>query len=414
MRGDGRIFEKPGSQYWHYEFWLDGEPVRGSTGKTDRDAAERVLRGKIEDAKRGDAVPHEERLRLGEPPGNGAARSSTRSACRSDVTLYGLLDADYRRNRYRSLDTMQSSWKHLTGYFGVKAKAVRIGRHIEQYIEDRRKENAAEASIRIELALLDRACKLAVEKKLLSPRSRPLIKKPPVDETRVREGFFRREAVERLCQHLPDVVADVVLFLFFCPWRVGAARRLEWRDYSEADRALTLRPEVNKTKHKEQIPVDSEHTPELMAVIEIQQARRRPDCPFIFHGRRCGTPRFDKKGNRQPCLGDFQKVWDRACEAIGMAGRIPHDLRRSGVKHYIDAGVDPHTVMKWSGHRTPSMLARYHIIDLDDLRRAGKKASEYRGPRDNVVRPDFGGTRTEPAQRDGKSRPASQGGSVRG
>ena len=49
------------------------------------------------------------------------------------------------------------------------------------------------------------------------------------------------------------------------------------------------------------------------------------------------------------CLGDFQKVWDRACEAIGMAGRTPHDLRRSGVKHYIDAGVDPHTVMKWSG-----------------------------------------------------------------
>jgi integrase len=37
---------------------------------------------------------------------------------------------------------------------------------------------------------------------------------------------------------------------------------------------------------------------------------------------------------------------------VGMTGRIPHDLRRSGVKHYIDAGVDPYTVMRWSGHRT--------------------------------------------------------------
>lgn len=36
------------------------------------------------------------------------------------------------------------------------------------------------------------------------------------------------------------------------------------------------------------------------------------------------------------------------------------DLRRSGVKHLIDAGVDPHTVMAFSGHRTPSMLRRYH------------------------------------------------------
>ena len=68
-----------------------------------------------------------------------------------------------------------------------------------------------------------------------------------------------------------------------------------------------------------------------------------------------------------------------------MAGRIPHDLRRSGVKHYIDAGNDPHVVMQWSGHRTTSMLLRYHIIDLDDLRRAGRKASDYRGPKEVVV-----------------------------
>ncbi len=69
-----------------------------------------------------------------------------------------------------------------------------------------------------------------------------------------------------------------------------------------------------------------------------------------------------------------------------MAGRIPHDLRRSGVKHYINAGIDPHSVMRWSGHRTMSMLLRYHIIDLEDLRRAGKKASDYRGP-EPVVKP---------------------------
>ena len=122
-----------------------------------------------------------------------------------------------------------------------------------------------------------------------------------------------------------------------------------------------------------------------MAVIELQKTRRRSDCPFIFHGRGCGTPHYDEQGNLKPCLGDFRKVWDTACASIGMAGRIPHDLRRSGVKHYINAGVDPHTVMAWSGHRTASMLKRYHIIDLDDLRRAGKKASDYRGPKETVT-----------------------------
>ena len=31
--------------------------------------------------------------------------------------------------------------------------------------------------------------------------------------------------------------------------------------------------------------------------------------------------------------------------------------------------------MAFSGHRTPSMLKRYDIIDVDDLRRAAERAS---------------------------------------
>src|SRR5262245_20740006 len=82
-----------------------------------------------------------------------------------------------------------------------------------------------------------------------------------------------------------------------------------------------------------------------------------------------------------------------------MPGRIPHDLRCSGVKHYIETGVDPHVVMGWSGYRTESMLRRYNIIDLGELQRAGKQASNYLGAKANVIRRDFGQrTRTIPAQ----------------
>jgi hypothetical protein len=41
--------------------------------------------------------------------------------------------------------------------------------------------------------------------------------------------------------------------------------------------------------------------------------------------------------------------------------------------------------MAFSGHRTPSMLRRYHIIDLDDLRRAAERASRYEGRRATVT-----------------------------
>jgi integrase len=62
-----------------------------------------------------------------------------------------------------------------------------------------------------------------------------------------------------------------------------------------------------------------------------------------------------------------------------VATRIVHDLRRSGVRHLIRGGVPPHTVMAFSGHRTASMLKRYDIIDVDDLRRAAERASRYQG-----------------------------------
>jgi integrase len=368
------------------KFYVDGEPIRGSTGKTDEAAAKREMAKRREELRQGDSVAHEERLRLSD--------------------LKTLISENYDRKKRKSKSTMLSTWKHLDQFFGERCKASRIGHRIDRYIMQRREQGAAEGSIRTELALLDRAFNLALRAKRISHRTRPYIEKPDLDPTAVRRGFFYRETIERLtapcdcpkgtergvpngelrCWHLPRRIADVVELLFFCPWRVGAARRLEWRDYDETDAALTLRPEINKTGHELQVPVDAENTPELKANIERQKARRRPNCPYIFHGKRCGRPRFDKAGNRRPCLGNFRKVWNIACAGIGMAGRIPHDLRRSGIKHYISAGVDPHIVMRWSGHRTFNMLVRYTIITLEELRRAGKKASDYRGPKD-VVRP---------------------------
>jgi integrase len=81
-----------------------------------------------------------------------------------------------------------------------------------------------------------------------------------------------------------------------------------------------------------------------------------------------------------------------------LPGRLVHDLRRSGVKHLIDSGNDPHTVMAFSGHRTPSMLRRYHIIDVDDLRRAAARASAHRAESAANVTALVAGTRRERAE----------------
>jgi integrase len=38
-------------------------------------------------------------------------------------------------------------------------------------------------------------------------------------------------------------------------------------------------------------------------------------------------------------LGDFRKVWKRACAAAGVRGVVFHDLRRSGARNAVRSGV---------------------------------------------------------------------------
>jgi integrase len=360
MRGDGRIYRDPGSRFWYTAVYVNGRQVRESTGTEDEQKALRVLRKRMAEAFQGEAIPRENKVTLGE--------------------LLTMVETDYAVHQRRSLPTLRFPLRHLRDHFGEGTKAVSItSDRLDRYILARQAAGAAIASIRIELALLSKAFTLAVRAKKL--RSKPYIPKPEGDASRVRSGFFSRSEVEALCTHLDPDLADVVTFLFFSAWRVGEVRTLQWRDYDRQEQSLRLRPEHSKNKHGRVLPLVGE----LAALLDRRLAARRLDCPYIFH----------RDGQ---AIGDFRKLWQRACTAVGLAGRLVHDLRRSGVKHLIAAGIDPHTVMAFSGHRTPSMLRRYHIIALDDLRTAAAKGSAYSSGAESVTTLAEARTRRERAE----------------
>jgi hypothetical protein len=66
---------------------------------------------------------------------------------------------------------------------------------------------------------------------------------------------------------------------------------------------------------------------------------------------------------------------------IGYEGALFHDLRRSGIRDLVRAGVPQSVCMAISGHRTVSTFLRYDIASEEDKRTALEQARTYRESR---------------------------------
>jgi hypothetical protein len=66
-----------------------------------------------------------------------------------------------------------------------------------------------------------------------------------------------------------------------------------------------------------------------------------------------------------------------ARKKVGLAGIMLHDLRRSGVRAMVRAGVSQTTAMKISGHRTAEIFRRYDIVSEQDLKEARDRRAQF-------------------------------------
>lgn len=335
MRGMGRIFKR-GPIYW-IAYSYRGKEHRESARSESERQARKLLKKRIGETSAGTFIgPNEERLTF-----EGMAE---------------LLLTDYQINGKRSISTLRGLIRHLSGYFGM-SKAVDItADRIAAYIANRQRERAANASINRELAALKRMFNLAVRARRLNHA--PYI--AMLAENNARQGFVDHAGFVAVRNALPAYLKDPITFLYFSGWRAGEMKALEWRDIDLDGKVVRLRPEVSKNKDGRVLPLAGE----LFEVVERARAKRRPDCPFVFHD------------DGQP-VGNFRKAWRTACKAAGLNEILVHDLRRTAVRNMVRAGVPDRVAMALSGHKTRSVFDRYSIVSESDLVAASERLQAH-------------------------------------
>jgi integrase len=277
--------------------------------------------------------------------------------------LFDGLVRDYKINGKDHSWCERVTRKHLRPWFGV-VPAVKVRPEtVAKYIEHRQAEHAANATVNREIALLRRAFNLARRAGKIT--AVPMLPSK-LSENNVRKGFFERADFVRHRAALPPEIKPVVTFAFWTGCRKGEILALRWAQVDFHESIVRLEPGETKNDEARIIPLAGE----LLEMLRMQKQirdTRWPESPWVFARR--GKP-----------IRSIRGAWDAACAAAGLTGdaaRLFHDLRRTGVRNLVRAGVPERVAMAISGHKTRSVFDRYNIVSERDLHDAAQRLNKY-------------------------------------
>ncbi|MEQ1886589.1 MAG: site-specific integrase [Bryobacteraceae bacterium] len=277
------------------------------------------------------------------------------------------LVADYRING-KSVDWCKLVVdKHLDPFFGHVPAGKLTTEMARNYVAFRQTKEIANATVNRELSLLRRAFNLA---RLSTPprvASVPYI--PMLEERNVRKGFFEDEQFHALIAELPDHLKPLLAFAYYTGCRRGEILSLHWTQVDLQRGVVRLEAGTTKNDEARVLPL----VPELQEILAERKRLRdlnHPQCSWVFF----------HDGER---IRSFKTAWAGACTRAGLVNeagepeKLFHDLRRTGVRNLVRAGVPETVAMRISGHKTRSVFDRYNITSEADLQDAAEKLAKH-------------------------------------
>lgn len=286
------------------------------------------------------------------------------------LTISVLLDdlvADYRINGKR-VDWCELVVRtHLKPFFGNVLAARLTTDLARKYIGARQTKGIANATVNRELALLRRSLNLGRMSTPPKVSKVPFI--PKLEENNVRKGFFEDAQYRALLRELPEELKPVLSFAYYTGCRRGEILNLQWSQVDLTHKIVRLEPGTTKNDEARIIPLVSDL---LTALGEQKRARdaQHPNCDWVF----------SREGEQ---IRSFKAAWAAACVRAGLVDsdgeptKLFHDLRRTGVRNLVRAGVPEAVAMRISGHKTRAIFDRYNIVSETDLTDAAEKLDQH-------------------------------------
>ena len=374
--GLGRIFrktrEKDGVKIemptWYIQYNVGGKTFRESTGTDNYNKAQNFLKKRFAEAQVGTPQTYDVRR----------------------VTVGELLDdllTDYKTYHPRSVKCFaQPVITNLKEWFG-HMKAVNVSTtHLKAYIQKRLAAEMAEATVNREISMLRRAYNLGKQHTPPKVVTTPTFTDLLFDERgNARQGFFEHDQFLKMREALPRDERDVLIYAYYTGCRRSEILKLTWQYVDLASGAIRLPAEDRGTDlHMKSgaariIPLGGPGN-ELWDMLKRRAELRESLCPrtpwVFFKSENRGNRGVAAKKNVGRPLRNIYKVWNRVAEETGV-NLLLHDLRRTGARNLIRAGVSEAVAMRITGHKTRAVFDRYNIGDERDLHDAAEKLNAY-------------------------------------